>query len=89
MEKTPIAKATEYLASVIQPLCRKDVWIDGIMDARGIFLTVRADREDMGSLIGKSGVVAQSVRALLRQFGGKNEMRISMIIAEPETTESN
>lgn len=68
-----------------------DVKIDRTEDDRGILLSLTVNAEDLGRVIGKRGVTAQSVRNLLRALGMKNNTRYNLKIVDvdrPEGSES-
>ena len=79
-------KETEYLANLIKPLVTLPGEVDIIhsVDDKGVLLTVRVNKEDMGRLIGKDGANANAVRTLVRQLGYTSDKRISVKIEEPE-----
>jgi predicted RNA-binding protein YlqC (UPF0109 family) len=57
-----------------------DVIVDGICDEKGVLLTLTVNPEDLGRVIGKRGVTAQSLRTLLRALGTKNDARYNLKI---------
>lgn len=69
-----------------------DVKVDRIIDEKGVLLTLTVHPEDLGRVIGKRGVTAQSLRTLLRAFGTKNDARYNLKIVntdEEYTTQSD
>lgn len=72
-----------------------DVAVERIIDEKGVLLTLTVNPEDLGRVIGKRGVTAQSLRTLLRALGTKNEARYNLKIvnnddqSESYTTSSN
>ncbi|MCL2869757.1 KH domain-containing protein [Candidatus Saccharibacteria bacterium] len=67
-----------------------DVKIDRTIDEKGVLLTLTVNDEDLGRVIGRRGVTAQSLRTLLRVLGTKNDARYNLKIAnndEPEEDE--
>jgi len=60
------------------------VEIDRTIDERGVLITLKVDRADMGKVIGKAGQTAKALRILLRVIGSKNNARINLKIVEPE-----
>ncbi len=73
----------EYLAKslVDHP---EDVKIDRKLDERGVLLTLHVNPVDMGQVVGRGGATAQSIRALLKIVGIKNNAHVNFKIAEPE-----
>lgn len=57
-----------------------DVTIDRIIDEKGVLLTLTVNPEDLGRVIGKRGITAQSLRTLLRALGTKNDARYNLKI---------
>ncbi len=57
-----------------------DVVIERIIDEKGVLLTLTVNPEDLGRVIGKRGVTAQSLRTLLRALGTKNDARYNLKI---------
>lgn len=57
-----------------------DVFVDRIIDEKGVLLTLTVNPEDLGRVIGKRGVTAQSLRTLLRALGTKNDARYNLKI---------
>lgn len=58
-----------------------DVVVDRLIDEKGVLLTLTVNPEDLGRVIGKRGVTAQSLRTLLRALGTKNDARYNLKIA--------
>ena len=54
------------------------------IDEKGVLLELSVAQEDLGRVIGKRGVTAQSIRTLLRALGTKNEARYNLKIVDPE-----
>lgn len=57
-----------------------DVVVDRQVDEKGVLLTLTVNPEDLGRVIGKRGITAQSLRALLRALGIKNDARYNLKI---------
>lgn len=74
-----------YLKSLVRPLvaCPDEVSVERTTDERGVLLTLHVNKEDMGKVIGKEGTTASALRKLTRQFGMKNQSRVSIRIHEP------
>jgi predicted RNA-binding protein YlqC (UPF0109 family) len=58
----------------------EDVIVDRIIDEKGVLLTLTVNPEDLGRVIGKRGITAQSLRTLLRALGTKNDARYNLKI---------
>ena len=70
-----------------------DVTVEREIDEKGVLLTLTVNPEDLGRVIGKRGVTAQSLRTLLRALGTKNDARYNLKIvnndegySRPETS---
>ena len=66
-----------------------DVVVDRVIDEKGVLLTLTVNPDDLGRVIGKRGVTAQSLRTLLRALGTKNDARYNLKIVnndEPRET---
>jgi predicted RNA-binding protein YlqC (UPF0109 family) len=61
----------------------EDVFVDRVTDERGVLLTLKVHKEDMGRVIGKEGKNAISIRTLLRVVGSKTNSLVNLKISEP------
>lgn len=57
-----------------------DVKIARHLDEKGVLLELTVHPEDLGRIIGKRGMTAQSLRTLLRTLGTKNDARYNLKI---------
>jgi hypothetical protein len=57
-----------------------DVVVDRVIDEKGVLLSLTVHPDDLGRVIGKRGVTAQSLRTLLRALGTKNDARYNLKI---------
>lgn len=57
-----------------------DVTVERRIDEKGVLLELTVNPEDLGRVIGKRGVTAQSLRTLLRALGTKNDARYNLKI---------
>ena len=64
-----------------------DVVVDRVVDEKGVLLTLTVHPEDLGRVIGKRGSTAQSLRALLRALGTKNDARYNLKIVDVDRPE--
>src|SRR5215216_2841531 len=67
-----------------------DVVVERVIDEKGVLLTLTVHPDDLGRVIGKRGVTAQSLRTLLRALGTKNDARYNLKIIDtgrPEPSE--
>jgi predicted RNA-binding protein YlqC (UPF0109 family) len=58
------------------------VEIKRTIDEKGVLLELTVDPQDLGRVIGKRGVGAQSLRTLLRALGTKNDARYNLKIVD-------
>ena len=61
-----------------------DVVVERIIDEKGVLLTLTVNPDDLGRVIGKRGVTAQSLRTLLRALGTKNDARYNLKIVDTD-----
>lgn len=66
-----------------------DVVVDRIVDEKGVLLTLTVNPEDLGRVIGRRGVTAQSLRTLLRALGTKNAARYNLKIVNNDDPEES
>jgi Predicted RNA-binding protein (contains KH domain) len=57
-----------------------EVVVQRDIDEKGVLLSLTVDPEDLGRVIGRRGVTAQSLRTLLRALGTKNDARYNLKI---------
>lgn len=57
-----------------------DVVLERVIDEKGVLLTLTVNPDDLGRVIGKRGMTAQSLRTLLRALGTKNDARYNLKI---------
>ena len=66
-----------------------DVVVERLIDGKGVLLTLTVNPEDLGRVIGKRGVTAQSLRTLLRALGTKNDARYNLKIENNDDQREN
>ena len=66
-----------------------DVVVERIVDEKGVLLTLTVNPEDLGRVIGRRGVTAQSLRTLLRALGTKNAARYILKIVNNDNPEES
>lgn len=69
------------LSLVSQP---EAVSIERKVDEMGVLLSVKVDPADMGVLIGRNGIMADSIKTVLRAIGRTNNMNVRVKFLEPE-----
>jgi len=72
----------QFIEYIVKSLVEypEDVKVDRMIDEKGVLLTLTVNPEDLGRVIGKRGVTAQSLRTLLRALGTKNDARYNLKI---------
>lgn len=60
------------------------VVVERTIDEKGVLLSLTVDGEDVGRVIGRRGVTAQSIRTLLRALGTKNDARYNLKIVNTD-----
>lgn len=75
---------TKYLESIVKPLLAypDDIKIEHSVDEKGVLLQLSANKVDMGRIIGKAGITANSIRTLVKQYGVLREKHVSVKINE-------
>jgi uncharacterized protein len=75
-----------FIEYVLKLICTNPqaVKVERTIDELGVLITVEIAKEDMGTVIGKNGQTAKSLRTLLRVIGAKENARVNMKIVEPE-----
>lgn len=66
-----------------------DVVVERQIDEKGVLLTLTVHPDDLGRVIGKRGVTAQSLRTLLRALGTKNDARYNLKIVNNDDEREN
>ena len=66
-----------------------DVAVERLIDEKGVLLSLTVNPEDLGRVIGKRGVTAQSLRTLLRALGTKNDARYNLKIVNNDDQREN
>ena len=66
-----------------------DVVVERVIDEKGVLLTLTVNPEDLGRVIGKRGVTAQSLRTLLRALGTKNNARYNLKIVNNDAEDES
>lgn len=60
------------------------VTIERKSDDMGVLLSVKVSPEDMGVLIGRNGIMADSIKTVLRAIGRTHDMNVRVKFLEPE-----
>jgi len=80
----------QFIEYIVKSLVGKPdaVKVERSVDEKGVLLELTVDPEDIGRVIGKRGSTAQSLRALLRALGTKNDARYNLKIVDIDRPES-
>lgn len=60
------------------------VSVERKIDEKGVLLSLTVDPEDIGRVIGRKGLTAQSIRTLLRALGTKQDARFNLKIVNTD-----
>lgn len=60
------------------------VQISRDVDEQGVLLSVIVDSQDMGIVIGRNGMMANSIKTIMRAIGKANQMNIRVEFLEPD-----
>lgn len=63
------------------------VSVERKIDEKGVLLSLTVDPEDVGRVIGRRGITAQSIRMLLRALGTKQDARYNLKIMNTDEGE--
>ncbi len=62
----------------------EDVNISDSQDGDSTILTINANQEDIGKIIGKSGRIIKALRDIIKLMATKQQTYVDVVIAEPE-----
>ncbi|MDD2486995.1 MAG: KH domain-containing protein [Candidatus Gracilibacteria bacterium] len=76
--------AVEFLKFIITSLVKNatDVEIEQKEDDLGTLLTLKVNKEDIGTIIGKDGKTINAIRTVLRVYGSKTNSRLNLKVVE-------
>ena len=74
----------EFIEYIVKALVNQPerVRVERVIDEKGVLLTLHVDDDDLGRVIGKRGLTAQSLRVLLRALGSKSDAHYNLRIAD-------
>jgi predicted RNA-binding protein YlqC (UPF0109 family) len=61
-----------------------EVVINREIDEKGVLLKVKVSAKDMGIVIGRNGIMANSIKTIMRALGKAHDMNIRLEILEPD-----
>jgi len=81
----------QFIEYIVKSLVNNpdDVTVDRVIDEKGVLLSLTVNPDDLGRVIGKRGVTAQSLRTLLRALGTKNDARYNLKIVNNDGDREN
>ena len=81
----------QFIEYIVKSLVENpdDVSIERIIDEKGVLLTLTVNPDDLGRVIGKRGMTAQSLRTLLRALGVRNDARYNLKIVNNDEERDN
>jgi uncharacterized protein len=74
------------LTSIVSNLVTEpgDIKITRHVDEQGVLLSVLVNPKDMGIVIGKAGIMANSIKTVMRAVGKAHKMNIRVEFLEPD-----
>jgi uncharacterized protein len=81
--------ASEFLTGMVSELLDfpADLVVNEREDDLGILVTLRVNKEDMRTIIGRDGQTISSLRTVLRVYGGKKSQRVNLKLLEDDEIE--
>lgn len=75
----------DYLRNILSGIVSKpdEIHVEEQHDTLGILLTVSVARVDMPCIIGKEGKTLDALARIMRSYGFKKKVRVSLKIKEP------
>lgn len=75
-----------WVAQLVKDLTDKpeDLTFKSSVDERGLLITVYAQREQLGGLIGKQGKIAEALRTIVNLYGLHHDARVAIKIEDAE-----
>jgi uncharacterized protein len=77
---------TSTLEAILKHLVTEPdkVKINRVVDEQGVLLSVVVDSSDMGIVIGRGGIMANSIKTIMRALGKANKMNVRVEFLEPD-----
>lgn len=88
MSNTDNSIDVSTLRSILENLVTEpeDIQIRREVDEQGVLLSIIVNAKDMGIIIGRSGIMANSIKVLMRAIGKANKMNVRVEFLEPDGT---
>jgi uncharacterized protein len=76
--------AQDFLRYIVESLVehKDDIQIEQREDELGTLITLKVNKADMGTIIGREGQTISSIRTVLRVFGSKHNARVNLKVLE-------
>lgn len=70
----------EFVKEIVKNLVKNpdSVSVVQTVDEKGILLTLTVDKSDIGTVIGKMGATAKSLRTIIRTFAANTEEKVGI-----------
>lgn len=83
-------RAIGYLMVLLTPLCRypQELKIQDSVDERGLILNVVTGKFDGSIVIGRFGMIADSIRNIMSAWGGVHNAKISVFVNRRENLDN-
>ncbi len=80
----PSLSASEFVRFVVASMVAHpdDVVVEETVDELGTLVTLRVNKEDMRTIIGRDGRTIQALRTLVRVYGSQSDRRVNLKIVE-------
>ncbi len=77
-------QAREFLTHIVESLVENpsDIVIEQKEDELGTLVTLRVNKSDMKTIIGRAGQTISSIRTILRVFGSRQGLRVNIKVIE-------
>lgn len=82
MEEKDLSLLNHILRSLTE--FPEKIRVERIVDIGGVLMTVYADPVDLGRIIGREGVIVESIRNIMHALGAKNGQKTSVKIYDPK-----
>ena len=79
-----MTSGVEFLQYIITSLVehKDEVVVEQKEDELGTLLTLKVNKDDMGTIIGKDGKTINAIRTVLRVLGSKMNIRLNLKVVE-------
>ena len=80
----------EVLENILKALVNHpdELKIEKSVDEMGVLLTVKANKDDVGLIIGKNGTTVRAIKMVIKRIGAKNKASVNIKIEQPAEASS-